>query len=253
MRTWTDEHLRAAVASSTSWKGVATALGLAQSSTPRLKRHARRLGLNTSHFKGRRRWSDADLRTALAMSSTWPEVLEALDVSDDSNTRQYVRGHATRLGIDISRLTNESVPVEVCDVLTQTPDLRRRLRVAAESIASAWFALRGIPVAVPSMPCQYDLLVTLASGVKRVQVKSGCVRQHGSWLIRIGRRPYIVDKSAGRVPYDPDDIDYFLLMDGDGFIYFIPSSVVAGRTSVNVGAYRAFRVGDASSLFEVTA
>jgi hypothetical protein len=64
----------------------------------------------------------------------------------------------------------------------------------------------------------------------------------------IGRRPYALDKSASRQPYDPDEIDLFFIIDGDLAIYLIPSRVVAGKTSINVGAYAAYRVGDASSL-----
>jgi hypothetical protein len=253
-RTWTDDQLRSAVASSTTWKDVARKLGLVQSSTPRLKRHARRLDLNVSHFTGKRRWSDSDLRSAVEACATWEELLERLGIGDTSETRVYVKGHAVRLGIDLAHLNGGMLPAEVQDQLVQAPDLSRRLRVAAESIAIAWLSLRGIPVAVPSEPCKYDLLVTLGSGVKRVQVKSGCFRQkQGTWMVRVGHRPYVQDKSASRIPYDPDDVDYFFLIDGDGALYFIPSTALAGKTTINVGAYSQYRVGDASSLFEVAA
>jgi hypothetical protein len=72
-------------------------------------------------------------------------------------------------------------------------------------------------------------------------------------MVRVGRRPYVLDKSASKIPYDPDDVDYFFLIDGDGALYFIPSAALAGKTTVNVGAYSQYRVGDASSLFEVAA
>jgi hypothetical protein len=39
------------------------------------------------------------------------------------------------------------------------------------------------------------------------------------------------------------------MVDGDLAIYLIPSRVVAGLTQISVGAYRAYEVGDASSLF----
>lgn len=43
-------------------------------------------------------------------------------------------------------------------------------------------------------------------------------------------------------------MDYFFIVDGAGALYLIPSSVLGGRTRINVGAYAAYRVGDASSL-----
>ncbi|HEX6196945.1 MAG TPA: hypothetical protein VFZ37_13615 [Jiangellaceae bacterium] len=49
-------------------------------------------------------------------------------------------------------------------------------------------------------------------------------------------------------PYGPDVVDYFFIVDGAGALYLIPSSVLGGRTRINVGAYAAYRVGDASSL-----
>ncbi len=64
----------------------------------------------------------------------------------------------------------------------------------------------------------------------------------------IGQRPYALDKTAGRTAYDPDSLDFFFIIDGDYLIYLIPSAVVAGRLAINVGAYRSFLVGDASSL-----
>jgi hypothetical protein len=40
-----------------------------------VKRHVARLGLDTSHFTGQRRWSDAQLRRAVASAYSWPELL----------------------------------------------------------------------------------------------------------------------------------------------------------------------------------
>jgi hypothetical protein len=69
-RTWTDEQLRAAVAAETSWRAVARVLGLAQSSTNGIKRHATRLNVDTSHFSGKRRWSEGDLVRAVDKASS---------------------------------------------------------------------------------------------------------------------------------------------------------------------------------------
>jgi hypothetical protein len=48
-------------------------------------------------------------------------------------------------------------------------------------------------------------------------------------------------------------IDYYFIVVGDGGLYLLPSFVVGGMTSINIGAYEAYRVGDASSLVTVAA
>lgn len=53
-RSWTDDDVRAAVSSSTSWKQVSRCLGLSTGgqSYAKVKQVAERLGLDTSHFRG---------------------------------------------------------------------------------------------------------------------------------------------------------------------------------------------------------
>jgi hypothetical protein len=122
------------------------------------------------------------------------------------------------------------------------------LRVAAESIAIAWFTVRGISVAVPAESREYDLLVTFPEGIKRVQVKSSiCRTRTGTWQVIIGRRPYSLDKTANVAPYDPDSLDYFFVIDGDG-ASLVPSPALAGRTRIYIRGYSRYQVGDASSL-----
>ncbi|HEY9337938.1 MAG TPA: group I intron-associated PD-(D/E)XK endonuclease, partial [Kribbella sp.] len=123
------------------------------------------------------------------------------------------------------------------------------LRYSAAAVAMAWFTLRGCAVALPIEPQEYDLLVTTPDGVQRVQVKScAAPTKRGYWHVGIGRRPYVLDKTAGKVPYDPDSIDLFFIVLGDGSIYVIPNAVLAGRTSISAANYTPYRVGDASSL-----
>jgi hypothetical protein len=50
------------------------------------------------------------------------------------------------------------------------------------------------------------------------------------------------------MPYDPDDIDLFFIVLGDGGMYVIPSSVLAGRIRIYAETYAPYRVGDASGL-----
>lgn len=250
-RSWCDDDLRRAVAAERSWRGTARALGLEGTSSGSirgLKLHAKRLHLDTSHFTHQRRWSDHQLREALVGAATWSDVLRALELTDRADTRLRVKGHAVRMGLDISHLARRRFDSRAAELRDSQPKVTL-LWAAAESIAIAWFAVRAVAVALPAQPCAYDLLVTLPSGVQRVQVKSTTHRgRYGTWTVALGQRPYALDKTASRSPYDPDTIDYFFVVDGDGALYLIPSPVVAGRIAINVGAYEAYRVGDASSL-----
>ncbi len=208
-----------------------------------------RLNLDTSHFSGKRRWTEGDLVRVLDEARSWADVTRLLGISDTSEARLRLKGCAVRLGLDLTRLER---PRSVTSLAPQpaTPQAKAAfLRVAAESIATAWFAVRGMPVAIPAEPRVYDLLVTFADGIKRVQVKSSvCRTRTGTWLVIVGRRPYSLDKTASVAPYDPDSLDFFFVVDGDGAIYLLPSCVVAGRTRISIRSYAEYLVGDASSL-----
>jgi hypothetical protein len=63
------------------------------------------MGLDTSHFRNNRSWSDGQLRAALTEFRTWDEVLAALGLSGKAGgERVILKGHAVRLGIDTSHL-----------------------------------------------------------------------------------------------------------------------------------------------------
>jgi hypothetical protein len=250
-RTWTDEELQAAVSAQHSWRGVLRALGLKSTSGVSLRTIRQRaddLGLDSSHFTGQRKWTDAQLRRAVADGSSWSEVIHLLRMFDNGENRVRIKGHAVRLGLDVSHLApsaKEELPAEVMDV---PPDLTR-LRAAAPSIAMVWFGLRGWAVALPIEPQEYDLLVTMPSGIQRVQVKSTTSHsERNGWQVGVGRRPYTLDKTAGKAPYDPETIDLFFIVDGLGHIYLIPASVLGGRTAITLDSYASYLVGDASSL-----
>ncbi|MEU8223115.1 group I intron-associated PD-(D/E)XK endonuclease [Kribbella sp. NPDC048915] len=249
-RTWTDAQLAEAVASSPSWRAVARALGLKNSSTGAIRRHATRLGLDTSHFTGQRRWTDQQLREAVAGASCWADVIADLGVVDNGAERVRIKGHAVRLGLDCAHLKSPQAKEAPVDVFNE-PVRPEMLRYSATALAMAWFTLRGCSVALPIEPQAYDLLVTTSGGIQRVQVKSCATpSKRGYWHVGIGRRPYTLDKTAGKLPYDPDSIDLFFIVLGDGSIYVVPSAVLAGRTSISAASYAPYRVGDASSLMQ---
>lgn len=210
-----------------------------------VKRHVARLGLDTSHFTGQRRWSDAQLRRAAAAAYSWPELMLDLGlVPNSTDERTRIKAHAIRLGIDLSRL---NVPhTDLAAPLEFKPDIKH-LRVAGTAIAAMWFLLCGYNASIPMEPTIYDLLVSTPDGVKRVQVKTTTHYSDG-WAVQVGRRPYSVGNRGRLVPYDPELVDFFFILDGELTMYVIPSRVIAGRVGILLRNYTEYIVGSAADL-----
>lgn len=102
--------------------------------------------------------------------------------------------------------------------------------------------------AIPIEPAVYDLLVSGPDGIKRVQVKTTTHKSKNGWMIQVGRRPYSARNNARLVPYDPDLIELFFIVDGDLSIYLIPSQVIAGRVMILLRTYPQYIVGNAAGL-----
>jgi len=206
-RTWTDDQLRVAVATATSWRGVLRELGLSPSgggSGKMIRRRARELCLDTRHFRRNRSWSDDELHQALSSARCWDDALTALGLSPVAGgSRAHIKAHALRLGLDVSHLERPAPPAP--QPARFALDLAH-LRYAAEPLAGAWFAACGCEVAVPSVPCPYDLLVMTSEGIKRVQVKTTICSTKEGWMVSIARRTrillrtyqkYVVGSAAG--------------------------------------------------------
>jgi hypothetical protein len=86
-----------------------------------------------------------------------------------------------------------------------------------------------------------------SDGFKRVQVKTSICDTKAGWH-QAGRRPYSIGNSALLVPYDPEVIDLFFVVDGDLSIYVIPSRAVGGRTGILLRSYKNYIVGNAAGL-----
>ena len=177
-----------------------------------VKRHVARLSLDTSHFTGQRRWSDAQLRRAVASSYSWAELLLELGLHGNADDRTRVKAHAVRLGLDLSRLgvTGKGTAAR--------PEFKPDIKHLRE-----------------------------ADGIKRVQVKT-TTYYNGGWDVQVGRRPYSVGNRERLVPYDPDLVDLFFILDGDLTMYVIPSRVIAGRVHILLSNYSEFVVGSAAFL-----
>jgi len=103
-------------------------------------------------------------------------------------------------------------------------------------------------VSLPVEPAVFDLLVATPAGIKRVQVKTTTYNGKTGWMVQVGRRPYSEGNRARLVPYDPDELDFFFILDGDLTMYLIPSRVLAGRVQVLLRNYRKYIVGDISTF-----
>ena len=108
---------------SNSWRGVLRELGLkgtsAQASRS-VRRHADGLALDYSHFTGGRGWTIDQFRRSVATAHTWAEVLQMLGLSGGSS-QTALKGHAARLGIDVSHLTAHCRPTPDQARISQSP------------------------------------------------------------------------------------------------------------------------------------
>jgi hypothetical protein len=113
----------------------------------------------------------------------------------------------------------------------------------------AWFLLRGLWPAVPAEPRPYDLLLETPTCVRRLQVKTTASKASSdSWYVHVSRHAGGGDKHDQRVAYTEQEIDHFVILDGDLAMYLVPLAAVAGRTSICLSSYRVFIAGSAASL-----
>lgn len=205
---WTDKQLADAIEASTNWRSVVRALGYGEraqsaSAIRIVRRHATELNLDSSHFRGKRRWSDAQLRQAVMDSQSWQEALSRLGLSADYRATPHIKSHTVRLGLDTSHLNRLShtgrLPSEPPAKASDLSPQLKYVRVAAGTLAATWFALRGCTVSLPIEPTVYDLLVHTPEGIRRVQVKSTTCDSKDGWTVSVGHHPDTHSKKGYRV------------------------------------------------------
>lgn len=240
-RRYSDEQLRDAVAAATSWRDTLRRLGLAATSSSAIRSvryHAERLAIDSSHFTGGRRWTDAELTDALSEVSTWTEAAARLRLRGGSAV-PFLQRHAARLGIDTNHLDGVTDGTPDPSVTSLRVDLANLSR-AGSQIAAAWFTLCGQDVSWPLEPCRYDLLVSGNGETRRVQVKTTTTRDEcGSWRAHVSTN----GRHETRV-YTTDEIDDFFIIDGDLNFYLIPIRAMRGMHYVRLRAYETFKVRD---------
>lgn len=237
-RTYSDGHLVNEIAISSSWRGVLRELGLVATSAGAMRSvrsHADRLGVDYSHFKGQRRWTEDDLRAAIEAAGTWSEAVHLL--GSDVSAVSALKGHAARLGLDFKHLTERPTASANCEM---RPDIAHLDR-AGSLLAASWFTLCGQNVSWPLEPSRYDLLVRTNEGIRRVQVKTTTVRAGGTWKV------YLSTTHRERRTYDPDEIDDFFIIDGELMCYLIPVAVVGGLHAIHLGGYAKYQLTQVNS------
>lgn len=155
-----------------------------------------------------------------------------------------MKAHAVRLGLDLSRL---QLPEPAGAENELRPDISR-LRDSGTLIAAMWFMMCGCNAALPVEPVHYDLLVSMPDGIRRIQVKTTTHHGRDGWVVQVGRRPYSSGNRERLIPYDPDALDYFFILDGDLVMYLVPSHALAGRVAVLLRNYHRYQVGSIGSL-----
>lgn len=201
-----------------------------------LRHRAEILGLDMSHFRGQRSWSDAELRSAIQSATSWGSVIRDLGLGTGGGSVMVaVKARAVQLNLDYSHIERrDKAPRGTVPFVG--PPLTKNLRWAAPTLAAGWFAHRGYRASFPAEPCPYDLVVDLKGVLYRVQVKTATARDHtsGVWSCRLAQNP----KYRKTVVYDPDDVDFFFIIDGDITYYLVPAEEVAGLGSVSLATLK---------------
>jgi hypothetical protein len=139
--TYTENDLRQAIESSTSWKEVHIKLGyrsFSGRSYERLKLFASHYGVDCSHVVGDvgRSYSDEALSEAVRTSTGWKQVCLKLGLPTSGGSTISVRNRAKSIGLDVSHVTGKRGPkvnLSLEDILvdnstyTNTSSLKEKL------------------------------------------------------------------------------------------------------------------------------
>lgn len=197
-----------------------------------LRNRAAALNLDSGHFRGQRSWSDEELRAAIESATSWGQVVRFLGLgAGGGSVMVAIKSRAVQLQIDYSHIEcRQKVPRGEVP-FTAMPDLKH-LRRAAPALAAGWFAQRGYGVSFPAEPCPYDMVVDAQRVLYRVQVKTATGRDFKSNALRchLAQNP----RYRKTVIYDPDDVDFFFIIDANMAYYLVPCEEIAGVGTVSL-------------------
>lgn len=239
-----DQEFAAIVARCRSWRQVLRETGSKMTGTNAVRVRAAQLKLDVSHFTGSRRWTDEELRTAVAEAQSWNEVALQLGCPAVSAKRR-----AMRLGLAYAHLDRRAQARLRALPEGMQPQIDR-LRFAGESLAAAWLQLAGCTVAMVPGQAPYDIVAGFLDGsMKKVQVKTSRDRKRSDRGLEPRPRfslavyTYVSALERAHVPYSADEVDYFFLIASIEEMWLVPHERVAGQTSCSPGPeYDEFRV-----------
>lgn len=209
---------------------------------------AERLEVEVAHLNQLRpgprpKWTDVELAQAVRESMSWREVQSRLQSGYGTPQRR-----AQELRLDVAHLSDANHLLEpTCPPLDafRSP---KRFHVAAESLASAWYAMHGFDVFVPAGQGNVvDLVAVSPDGTPRkVQVKSSQRPVGTGWVMAPTRTPTRTQRAPSA--YLAEQVDEFFFVAGDLTMYRFPFSLVADKARVSVGRkYHKYQVA-----FDVT-
>ncbi len=256
-------QLIAAVKDSASWAEVSRRLGLPARgpTTRRLRGHAARLRIETSHIPVRTKAApraspepmpdyptiDPDnLRAAVASSRSWAQVEAKLGYPQRVNrSHARIQRAAAAVGIDTSGLYGQAwgaAPLDPLPVPFGNEFDPQHLHRMGTAVATAWFIGRGYMVSTPVEPASYDLVVESDSALQRVQVKTarGATARLTKTQYGLGSTPS--SGKYGHRPYKADEVDLFFIFAASGAMYLIPISAVTGMRGIALGRYERYRL-----------
>jgi hypothetical protein len=112
----------------------------------------------------------------------------------------------------------------------------QQLPRSGSMLAASWFSMCGYDVSWPLEPTRYDLAVRRGREFVRVQVKTSRTRRSRSWVVSL------TSNSTAQKLYDPDEIDYFFIIDGDLHYYLVPVTAVGGLHMISLDSYQEFKL-----------
>jgi PD-(D/E)XK endonuclease len=195
-----------------------------------------------------RTYTDEQLRTAVASSTNWTQVMRALGKSP-GNSNKGVVAVALRLGLDTSHFAYKQSFQRVASVPMPFSNRVRPGGQSGLSIATKWFSDRGYVVSVPLESAPYDLITESDDGLKRVQVKTTTRREsNGRYTARVCHQLHSASYSRNAngnrrsVAYKPEEIDMFFIATPQS-MFLIPIEVTEDRiTLVLDEKYAAFKI-----------
>lgn len=238
------EELSLEAAGANTWSELYKRLGFSRTPPAHTRARVERLlserEVDVSHLG---RAGDGPSRTegevvdALAPGGTWREVSERLGVSV-----RVAKRLVSRYRVDATHIVSWSHLIPPADGSATAPEVdKSNLRVAAESIAKAWFEMRGFTVMMTEPESPVDLVVGVDDqNFRGVQVKSTNSLQRGRWAVNVSQ---LTEGSSTRKSYSPERVHEFFIVTGNGDMYRIPYEVVGSQKSIHISdRHAAYRV-----------